>query len=53
MTWMVAPSYAHATIKKVDENTHKAYIEEVCDKIKQSLSIQDDRQRQEFSKIMV
>ena len=32
MTWMVAPSYAHATIKKVDENAHKAYIEEVCDK---------------------
>ncbi len=32
MTWMVAPSYAHATIKKVDENTHKAYIEEVCDR---------------------
>ena len=32
MTWMVAPSYAHTTIKKVDENTHKAYIEEVCDR---------------------
>ena len=32
MTWMVAPSYAHATIVKVDEKARKAYIEETCDK---------------------
>lgn len=32
MTWMVAPSYVNATIVKVDENAHKAYIEETCDK---------------------
>ena len=30
MRWMVAPSYAHATIEKVNEDTHKAYIKEKC-----------------------
>lgn len=32
MKWMVAPSYANATIKKVNEDTHKAYIEDTCDR---------------------
>lgn len=32
MKWMVAPSYKHATIIKVDEETRKAYIEEKCDR---------------------
>ena len=32
MTWMVAPSYAHATIVKVDENGRKALVKETCDK---------------------
>ena len=32
MKWMVAPSYANATIKKVDETAKKAYIEEKCDR---------------------
>ena len=32
MKWMVAPSYANATIKKVDEENRKAYIEEKCSK---------------------
>ena len=30
--WMVAPSYAHATIVKVDEENKKAYIRSVCDR---------------------
>lgn len=30
--WKVAPSYSHATIKTVDETTHKAYIVEKCDR---------------------
>ena len=32
MTWMVAPSYAHATIVKVDENERKALVKETCGK---------------------
>lgn len=32
MKLMVAPSYANATIKKVDEENRKAYIEEKCPK---------------------
>ena len=32
MTWMVAPSYTHATIVKVDENARKALVKETCDK---------------------
>lgn len=32
MKWMVAPSYANTTIKKVDETAKKAYIEEKCDR---------------------
>lgn len=30
--WMVAPSYSHAIVKTVDEDNHKALIEEVCDR---------------------
>lgn len=30
--WYVAPSYKYATIKKVDEENHKAYIVEKCDR---------------------
>lgn len=30
MKWMVAPSYKYATIIKVDEEAHKAFIEEKC-----------------------
>ena len=32
MKWMVAPSYKYANIVKVDEETHKALIEEKCDR---------------------
>ena len=32
MTWMVAPSYANATIVKVNEDERKALIKETCDK---------------------
>lgn len=32
MKWMVAPSYKYAEIKKVNEETHKALIEEKCDR---------------------
>ena len=32
MTWMVAPSYAKAEIRTVNEETHKAYIVEKCDR---------------------
>lgn len=32
MKWMVAPSYANATIKKIDETTRKALIEDKCDR---------------------
>lgn len=32
MKWMVAPSYKYANIIKVDEETHKALIEEKCDR---------------------
>lgn len=32
MKWMVAPSYKYATIQKVDEDAHKAYIIEKCDR---------------------
>lgn len=32
MKWMVAPSYKYATIQKVDEDAHKAYIVEKCDR---------------------
>lgn len=32
MTWMVAPSYAHATIVKVNEDERKALVKETCDK---------------------
>lgn len=32
MTWMVAPSYAHTTIVKVDEDERKALVKETCDK---------------------
>jgi hypothetical protein len=32
MKWMVAPSYRHAEIIKVDEEAHKAYIKEKCDR---------------------
>lgn len=30
--WKVAPSYKYAKILSVDENIHKAYIEETCDR---------------------
>lgn len=30
MKWMVAPSYQNATIKKVNGDTRKAYIEDTC-----------------------
>ena len=30
--WFVAPSYKHAEIKKIDEENHKAYINETCDR---------------------
>ena len=32
MKWMVAPSYKYAEIIKVDEEAHKAYIKEKCDR---------------------
>lgn len=32
MEWMVAPSYQHATIIEVNEEEHKALIEEDCDR---------------------
>ena len=32
MKWMVAPSYKYAEIVKVDEENHKAYIKEKCDR---------------------
>ena len=32
MNWKVAPSYKYAKILSVDESTHKAYIEEKCDR---------------------
>lgn len=32
MNWKVAPSYKHAKILSVNEDTHKAYIEEKCDR---------------------
>lgn len=32
MKWMVAPSYKNATIVKINEETHKAYIKETCDR---------------------
>ena len=32
MNWKVAPSYKYAKILSVDEATHKAYIEEKCDR---------------------
>lgn len=32
MEWMVAPSYANATILKVDEEMRKALIEQTCDR---------------------
>lgn len=32
MKWMVAPSYANAEIRTVDETTHKAYIVQKCDR---------------------
>ena len=32
MKWMVAPSYRYAEIVKVDEEAHKAYIKEKCDR---------------------
>ena len=32
MEWKVAPSFQHATIEKVDEENHKAYIVEKCDR---------------------
>lgn len=32
MEWKVAPSYKYATIIKVDEDSHKAYISETCDR---------------------
>lgn len=32
MKWMVAPSYKYAEIVKVDEEAHKAYIKEKCDR---------------------
>lgn len=32
MNWKVAPSYKYAKILSVNEDTHKAYIEETCDR---------------------
>ena len=32
MKWMVAPSYKYAEIVKIDEEAHKAYIKEKCDR---------------------
>ena len=32
MEWMVAPSYQKATIEKIDEENHKAFIVEKCDR---------------------